>query len=77
MLVVIASPKPPACADTPKDKSETVGFTQDLLGQPARLFLDEPTNGLHPRGIRDFYRTLSELQALTVTVVLASHNCRM
>jgi Cu-processing system ATP-binding protein len=37
------------------------------------LFLDEPTNGLDPQAIRDFYATLRTLQAGGVTVVITSH----
>jgi Cu-processing system ATP-binding protein len=50
-----------------------LGFAQALLGRPALLFLDEPTNGLDPQGIRDFYDTLSVLQDEGVTIVLTSH----
>ena len=56
-----------------KGMRQRLGFAQALLGQPTLLFLDEPTNGLDPQGIRDFYRTLGELQAQGVTIVLTSH----
>jgi Cu-processing system ATP-binding protein len=56
-----------------KGMRQRLGFAQALLGHPTLLFLDEPTNGLDPQGIRDFYRTLSELQGEGVTIVLTSH----
>lgn len=48
-------------------------FAQALLGAPRLLFLDEPTNGLDPEGIREFYAILRELRERGVTVILSSH----
>jgi Cu-processing system ATP-binding protein len=56
-----------------KGMRQRLGFAQALLGHPTLLFLDEPTNGLDPQGIRDFYRTLADLQGEGVTIVLTSH----
>lgn len=56
-----------------KGMRQRLGFAQALLGTPALLCLDEPTNGLDPEGIRAFYRTLRELKDRGVTVVLSSH----
>jgi Cu-processing system ATP-binding protein len=56
-----------------KGMRQRLGFAQALLGAPTLLFLDEPTNGLDPQGIHDFYRILSELQAQGATIVLTSH----
>lgn len=56
-----------------KGMRQRLGFAQALLGSPRILFLDEPTNGLDPEGIRDFYRQLHELNAQGVTVVITSH----
>jgi len=56
-----------------KGMRQRLGFAQALLGHPALLFLDEPTNGLDPQGIRDFYATLGTLQDEGVTIVLTSH----
>lgn len=56
-----------------KGMRQRLGFAQALLGAPRVLFLDEPTNGLDPQAIRDFYATLRGLQADGVTVIITSH----
>ena len=56
-----------------KGMRQRLGFAQALLGQPRVLFLDEPTNGLDPQAIRDFYATLRDLQQQGVTVIITSH----
>jgi len=56
-----------------KGMRQRLGFAQALLGAPRVLFLDEPTNGLDPQAIRDFYATLRGLQAEGVTVIITSH----
>ncbi|MBP9799631.1 MAG: ABC transporter ATP-binding protein [Sterolibacterium sp.] len=56
-----------------KGMRQRLGFAQALLGQPKLLFLDEPTNGLDPEGIREFYRILNELKAEGTTIVITSH----
>ncbi|MDD2989308.1 MAG: ABC transporter ATP-binding protein [Zoogloea sp.] len=56
-----------------KGMRQRLGFAQALLGQPRLLFLDEPTTGLDPGAIRDFYRILRELRDEGVTMVLTSH----
>lgn len=52
---------------------QRLGLAAALLGQPRIVILDEPTNGLDPRGtieLRDFLRTLVEEG---ITVIIASH----
>ncbi|PKO84983.1 MAG: copper ABC transporter ATP-binding protein [Betaproteobacteria bacterium HGW-Betaproteobacteria-11] len=56
-----------------KGMRQRLGFAQALLGTPRLLFLDEPTNGLDPQGILEFYRLLDELRGRGVTVILTSH----
>lgn len=56
-----------------KGMRQRLGFAQALLGTPRILFLDEPTTGLDPEAIREFYSILQELNAQGVTVVITSH----
>ncbi|MBK5204694.1 MAG: ABC transporter ATP-binding protein [Polaromonas sp.] len=56
-----------------KGMRQRLGFAQALLGSPQVLFLDEPTNGLDPQAIRDFYAMLRGLQGEGVTVIISSH----
>ncbi|HXH03464.1 MAG TPA: ABC transporter ATP-binding protein [Candidatus Competibacteraceae bacterium] len=56
-----------------KGMRQRLGLAQALLGWPRLLILDEPTVGLDPLAIRDFYTIIDELQAQGVTVILSSH----
>jgi Cu-processing system ATP-binding protein len=56
-----------------KGMRQRLGFAQVLLGSPDLIFLDEPTNGLDPEGIHDFYQVLREVQAQGATIVITSH----
>ncbi len=56
-----------------KGMRQRLGFAQALLGRPQILFLDEPTTGLDPEAIREFYAVLRGLKAEGVTMILTSH----
>lgn len=56
-----------------KGMRQRLGFAQALLGEPGLLLLDEPTTGLDPAAIRDFYTQLERLRARGVTLVISSH----
>jgi Cu-processing system ATP-binding protein len=56
-----------------KGMRQRIGFAQVLLGDPDIIFLDEPTNGLDPEGIADFYVHLRAAQARGATIVITSH----
>src|SRR5690606_19037722 len=51
-----------------------LGIAKALLHQPEILFLDEPTTGLDPEGVRALLDYIKELnQRFAVTIVLATH----
>ncbi len=56
-----------------KGMRQRLGFAQVLLGNPDLIFLDEPTNGLDPEGIHDFYRILREVKSQGATIIITSH----
>jgi ABC-type multidrug transport system ATPase subunit len=52
---------------------QRLGLAAALVRRPRLLILDEPTNGLDPRGIKDIRELLTGLNAEGVTVFLSSH----
>jgi ABC-type multidrug transport system ATPase subunit len=52
---------------------QRLGLAAALLRQPRLLILDEPTNGLDPRGIREIRDLLISLNEAGTTVFLSSH----
>ncbi|MCP4553304.1 MAG: ATP-binding cassette domain-containing protein [Bacteroidetes bacterium] len=44
-----------------------------LLGKPEVLILDEPTNGLDPKGISEIRDIIKKISSVGLTLVLASH----
>lgn len=56
-----------------KGMRQKLGLAQALLDAPDLIILDEPTNGLDPPGILDFYEILRERAAEGVAILLSSH----
>ncbi len=56
-----------------KGMRQRLGMAQVLVGDPALLFLDEPSNGLDPEGQNDIGRVIRELRAEGRTIVVSSH----
>ena len=52
---------------------QRLGLAAALIRRPRLLVLDEPGNGLDPRGIRDLRALLTGLNEAGVTVFLSSH----
>jgi ABC-type multidrug transport system ATPase subunit len=52
---------------------QRLGLAAALLRAPRLLVLDEPTNGLDPRGIREVRDLLAELNAAGATLLVSSH----
>jgi ABC-type multidrug transport system ATPase subunit len=52
---------------------QRLGLAAALLRKPRLLILDEPTNGLDPRGIREIRELLITLNKAGTTVFLSSH----
>lgn len=50
-----------------------MGVARTLLGDPRHVLLDEPTNGLDPRGIRWVRSLIEGLAAAGVSVLVSSH----
>jgi ABC-2 type transport system ATP-binding protein len=52
---------------------QRIGLAAALLHRPDLIILDEPTNGLDPKGMREVRQLLRDLAAGGVTVFLSSH----
>jgi ABC-2 type transport system ATP-binding protein len=52
---------------------QRLGIAAALLGDPALLILDEPTNGLDPAGIREMRDLIGALAGEERTVLVSSH----
>ncbi|MNB68369.1 Daunorubicin/doxorubicin resistance ATP-binding protein DrrA [compost metagenome] len=52
---------------------QRLGIAQALLGRPRLLILDEPTNGLDPKGIKELREFIRELADEGMAVFVSSH----
>jgi ABC-2 type transport system ATP-binding protein len=52
---------------------QRIGLAAALLHRPDLIILDEPTNGLDPKGMREMRQLLRDLAADGVTIFLSSH----
>lgn len=53
---------------------QRLGLAQALVHHPTILLLDEPFNGLDPRGIKEFRELLIELSQRGVGIIISSHS---
>lgn len=52
---------------------QRLGVAQALIHQPKLLVLDEPMNGLDPKGMREFREMIQQLRNQGVSVLVSSH----
>ena len=52
---------------------QRLGIAQALLGKPRLLILDEPTNGLDPKGIKELRAFIRELADQGMSLFVSSH----
>ncbi|MBB6735245.1 ABC transporter ATP-binding protein [Cohnella zeiphila] len=52
---------------------QRLGIAQALLGSPELLILDEPTNGLDPKGIKELRAFIRELADEGLSLLISSH----
>ncbi|NTV84162.1 MAG: ATP-binding cassette domain-containing protein, partial [Bacteroidales bacterium] len=52
---------------------QRLAVASTLIGKPEVLILDEPTNGLDPRGIAEIRNIILDVASQGVTIILASH----
>ena len=52
---------------------QRLAVASTLIGKPEVLILDEPTNGLDPRGIAEIRNIILNVASQGVTIILASH----
>lgn len=52
---------------------QRLGLAQALLSDPSILILDEPVNGLDPKGVIEFRNKLKEIAKKGVSILISSH----
>lgn len=52
---------------------QRLAISAAMLGDPDVLILDEPTNGLDPKGIAEIREMILEIGSRGITIILASH----
>jgi ABC-2 type transport system ATP-binding protein len=53
---------------------QRLGLAQAFLGDPKILILDEPTNGLDPKGINDVRNYLKQMSSNKTSIIVSSHS---
>jgi len=56
-----------------KGMKRRIGLAQALINDPELIFLDEPTTGLDPLGVRDMKDTILSLRNEGKTILMCSH----
>jgi ABC-2 type transport system ATP-binding protein len=64
------------CGELSKGMRQRVLIARCLLHKPGLLILDEPADGLDPRGRNELRRTLDRVRSSGVTIVISSHILR-
>lgn len=64
------------CGELSKGMRQRLLIARCLLHEPELLILDEPADGLDPRGRSDLRTILGQLRARGVTVIISSHILR-
>lgn len=71
--VKLADARDKRIGDCSKGMRQRLSLAQSLLGNPALLLLDEPSNGLDPEGQADISAIIQRRHALGQTIIVNSH----
>jgi zinc transport system ATP-binding protein len=55
---------------------QRVFIVRSLMNDPKMLILDEPTVGVDSENVKNFYKTVNELNREGITIILITHNLR-